>query len=63
MLREITAAGELAPDASFLSGDEPARQVGFPQIARDDNDLIVAWTSAEGENSHRVRTIRVTPNR
>lgn len=63
MLREITAAGELAPDASFLSGDEPARQVGFPQIARDDNDLIVAWTSAEGERSHRVHTVRVTPNR
>jgi len=60
MLREITAAGELAPDANFLSGDEPARQVGFPQIARDDDDLIVVWTSAAGEDSHRVHTVRVT---
>ncbi len=60
MLREITAAGELSQDASFLSGDEPARQVGFPQMVRDGGELIVAWTAAEGEGSHRVHTVRVT---
>lgn len=61
MLRKISATGQLARDASFIAGDEPARQVGFPQMVRDGSDLIVAWTAAEGEDSHRVHTVRVTP--
>lgn len=59
-LSEIRASGEAYRTAALLSGDEPARQVGFPQMVRDGNDLIVAWTSAEGEDSHRVHTVRLT---
>lgn len=59
-LREIRASGEAYRTAALLSGEEPARQVGFPQMVRNGGDLIVAWTSAEGEDSHRVHTVRVT---
>lgn len=58
----VSPAGESSSTGIVLPNAEPARQVGFPQLARDGSDLIVAWTAAEGDG-HRVRTVRLTGRR
>lgn len=56
----VSSDGQVSSSQALLPNPEPARQVGFPQMVRDGDDLIVAWTAAEGEDSHRVQTVRVT---
>ncbi|WP_405223353.1 hypothetical protein [Lentisalinibacter sediminis] len=59
----IEGDGPLWRERMTVPGPEPARQIGFPQMVLDGEDLILAWTAAEGENSHRVHTVRITENR
>ncbi len=59
----ISRDGHRSARPIVLADAEPARQVGFPQMVRDGDDLIVAWTAAEGDDAHRVHTVRVTGRR
>lgn len=59
----VSSHGRVSANSAMLPDAEPSRQVGFPQIVRDGDDLIVAWTATEGEDSHRVHAVRVSERR
>ncbi|MEJ2604578.1 MAG: sialidase family protein [Gammaproteobacteria bacterium] len=62
-LHWVSERGEVSSAGTLLSDPEPARQVGFPQMVRDGPDIVLAWTAAEGADTHRVHTVRLSGQR
>jgi hypothetical protein len=56
-LRLVTASGTVGPVIS-VARTGASRSSGFPQMLREGEDLVLAWTDTSGERS-RVVTARV----
>jgi hypothetical protein len=56
-LRQVTATGKTGP-IHVIAPIHNARSSGFPQLVRDADHLVLAWTDVSGDAS-QVRSVRV----